>query len=343
MAADLCRHACRDSLSGFGGSRSRFGGFPLLDNTDVIYSFMSFNSLYNIHYIDPDTWSLLTPSQALVNARFRWILDDNDRWVPSELSVCSHPIYNPRHFVQLFDRPVSSVRRLPDEDYTADDLERSKRRARHAVRDYMDCNRFEYFMTFTLNADRIRRDDYGAFVKAVGKYMNNRVTRFGWCYVAVPEYHHDQKSLHLHAVVVGDQYRLADSGTVLIPGHKKPVKRDTARRYGVPPEQWKTVYNVTDWKYGYSTAIKVYGGRKTLTNYIMKYITKSETKIGGRWYYQGGKLRTPLYTYDDIDFESLTADYEFSNAGGDFKIVRLDENTCFSALGDLQHCNGGNC
>lgn len=294
---------------------------------------MSYSCLENKKYLNPDNLALMTPDEALVNARYRWILDDDDRWVPTDLTVCSRPIYNPQHFVRLYDRPVSSFSRQADEDYTEDDILRSKRRARRAVRDYMDCNRFMYFMTFTLDAARIQRDDYAAFVKAVGKYLNNRVERYGWKYVAVPEYHHDQKSLHLHAVVAGDQFRLADSGTVIRPTGGKPVKLATALRQGFKREQLKTVFNVTDWKYGFSTAIEVYGGRKALTNYIMKYITKSEDKIGGRWYYQGGRLVTPQYTYDNIRYDDIVADGEYSNDGGSFKVVYLDKATSFSPVG----------
>lgn len=276
-------------------------------------------------YYDPASGELLTASQALTNARYR-LIPSGDGWVETELLVCDRPIFNGNHYGLVGDAPHRRPRD-DDEDYTADDLDRSRRRARKAIKDIMDCNDFEYFMTFTLDSDRIDRTNYAAFVKAVGKYMNNRVERYGWRYLAVPEYHHDGEALHLHAVVAGDRYNLVDSGTVLRPDHahgKKPVTLKTALRQGYRREDLKTVYNVTDWRLGFSTAIRTYGSRDALRRYVGKYITKSECKIGGRWYYSGGELQRPLYVCCNMDYNSVTGDLDFRNDGGAFKMVYLD-------------------
>ena len=50
-------------------------------------------------------------------------------------------------------------------------------------------------------------------------------------------------------------------------------------------------------------------------------ITKGEKKVGGRWYYSGGDLLTPLYKYGRVDFDEVNDfDYDFECDGGKFKV-----------------------
>ena len=271
----------------------------------------------------------MTATQALVNARYR-LVPRGDGWLTTELMVCDRPKFNPHHYGLVGDaphrRPAPDVDDLTDDD-RADYIERSKRRARKAVRDIMDCNDFEYFMTFTLDGGKIDRTSYTEFVKAVTHYTKNRVQRYGWSYLAVPEYHHDGEALHLHAVVRGDRYNLVDSGCVVNPKGGKPIKLSTALKYGYRREDLKTVYNVTDWTLGFSTAIHTYGDRDALRRYVGKYITKSEDKIGGRWYFSGGNLARPLYVCCNIPFDDVEGDICFENDGGAFKIQYFDRKS----------------
>lgn len=282
-------------------------------------------------YYDREDGQLLTASQALTNARYRLVPTDDERgYKVTELMVCDRPKFNPHHYGLLgaapHRRPTEDYDEL-DDDGKAEYMERSRRRALKAIKDIVDCNSFSYFMTFTLDGSKIDRTSYADFVKAVNTYMKNRVQRYGWRYLAVPEYHHDGKALHLHALVHGDTYKLADSGTVIRPDckhGKKPVKLATALKQGYSRDSLKTVYNVTDWTHGYSTAIQTYGSREALRRYVGKYITKSEDKIGGRWYFSGGVLQRPLYICMNIPYNDVEADIEFSNDGGNFKIKYED-------------------
>jgi hypothetical protein len=74
----------------------------------------------------------------------------------------------------------------------------------------------------------------------------------------------------------------------------------------------RTIYNVSDWKYGFTTAMHCYGYRADCVKYITKYISKSESKVCGRWYYSGGDLARPRYEYldklDEIDTKMFAAD-----------------------------------
>jgi hypothetical protein len=285
---------------------------------------MSYSALEFVKYIDPDTLDFMTASQALKNLRLRLIPDHKGGWIPTEYTVCNRPIYNPDHFIRLYDRPVHSSPPVRGDENDRDYIDRSRRRALRAIRDIMDCNQFDWFLTFTLNGERFSRDDYSTFCKKVNKYLANRVQRYGWSYVACMEYHHDQKNLHLHAVVKADTIKLVDSGTVLRPTGGRPVKLATALRQGFKIEELKTVYNVTDWVDGFSTAIHTYGSPASLAKYITKYITKSENKVGGRWYYSGGDLQRPRYVYDNVDYDLIEPTREYTNAGVSFKVVYID-------------------
>lgn len=292
-------------------------------------------------YYDKEHGYLLTASQALSNTRLRLIPFDHTYMV-SEVMACDRPKFNGEGY-GLLD-PVHRSMVVRDEPLTPDEqqayINRSRRRAYKRVRDIMDCNDFEYFMTFTLDGDKIDRTDYKGFIKRVTTYLDNRVRRHGWKYCAVVEYHkrkeaNGQRALHLHACVSGDHYNLVDSGTVIAPDRKKPITRAYARRLGFKDDDLKTVYNVADWSLGFSTAIGTYGERLALSRYITKYITKSDDKVGGRWYYSGGDLKEPQYLYMNTDFNSLVGDVEFSHEFGDFKIKYFDKGLPLDCLDNI--------
>lgn len=291
-------------------------------------------------YYDKASGSLLTASQALNNCRYR-LLPFGDNWLVSEVLVCDRPKFNGKGY-GLLD-PVRRSSPMGDDDtpLTPEErkayINRSRRRAYKKVKDIMQANDFEYFMTFTLDGAKIDRTDYKAFIEKVRQYLDNRVRRYNWRYCAVVEYHkrkeaNGKHAIHLHACISGDKYNLIDSGTVIRPCGGKPVKRATARKQGYKDSELKTVYNVSDWSLGHSTAIHTYGKRLALARYITKYITKSDDKVGGRWYYSGGKLEFPLYVYDDIDFDSFAADIDFEHEYGNYKIKYYDDGVDIGSL-----------
>ena len=59
------------------------------------------------------------------------------------------------------------------------------------------------------------------------------------------------------------------------------MKERTAKKHGLDWSKGQEVYNLRSWSFGFSTAIKVYGDRGQLSNYITKYITKENEKNYG--------------------------------------------------------------
>ena len=282
----------------------------------------SAKDLYLRYGIDPEyrycdsQGHLMTKAQALYNARCKYINGDL-----VQIMCCSAPIFNGDGFEPLRrDSPIVRGRSDPDPVNVA----RSRKRAISRLRDLIECNEWDYFVTLTFDGSLIDRADYGAIIRKVNTFLDNRVRRRSWRYIGVAEYHKKGNALHFHFLVSGD-LKLVDSGTVLRPTGGRPVKVATAHRQGFLDDELKTVYNISDWILGFSTAIAVYGNRRALARYVGKYLTKSDSdKIGGRWFYHGGDLSEPQYKYYKLDFEQFVGDLEFDTDGGTFKVVYFD-------------------
>lgn len=206
------------------------------------------------------------------------------------------------------NRPEDEPERVstPDdqERREAANLARSKRRARAAVFDLALATDFSFFATFTVDPLRVRDrlDDEEVF-RHLHAWLDNNVRRHGLAYVLVPEYH-KKGGLHFHALI-NDALRVVDSGTVSLPGGGKPKRpRSKAQRDAWLAAGGQPVYNLPGWSFGFTTAIRLYGDRSAAVGYVVKYITKSEKKIGGRWYYSGGELRRPSVSTAWADFNA---------------------------------------
>ena len=128
-------------------------------------------------------------------------------------------------------------------------------------------------------------------------------------YVLVPELHKDG-AVHFHGFF-NDALSVTDSGHADGHGHK--------------------VFNLPRWTFGFSTAIKLYGDYAAATAYVCKYVRKQEQKIGGRWFYSGGKLAKPTLTYPAFDLEDVRGlprsyGFEVEEAGLQFAIYRENGN-----------------
>lgn len=183
---------------------------------------------------------------------------------------------------------------------------RSKRRARNAVFDLALASDFEFFVTLTVDQAKLDRYDHAEVFRHLHDWLDNCVRRHGLAYVLVPELHKDG-AIHFHALF-NDALRVVDSGTISLPGGGKPRRpRSAAQRAAWLAKGGQVVYNLPGWGWGFTTAIRLYGDTAAAVGYVVKYITKSAGKIGGRWYYSGGELRRPKVGYADLDFDVAAA------------------------------------
>lgn len=175
---------------------------------------------------------------------------------------------------------------------------RAAARARKRLFELAVCNRFDLFVTLTISPDELDRMDYKAVVRRLNQWLSNLVKRHGFAYILVPELHKDG-ALHFHGLVTEKGLKLADSG-----------KRDKRK---------KVIYNITNWRYGFTTAVRLTGDYGNICKYITKYISKGTGAgtIGGRYYFHGGNLQEAWCVYYTACFEETEGrEIEIEGSGG---------------------------
>lgn len=187
----------------------------------------------------------------------------------------------------------------------------SVRRAKDKVHDIVRMNGFTLFATLTFDGEKVDRANKEEIQKKVKNFFDNLVRRYDVKYVLVPEYHKKNNAIHFHVFMSGN-VKLEDSGTVKAKGFDKPIKIETAKKKGIPLEECQTVYNLPQWKIGFSTAIISDGNNSATAKYITKYITKDAQKIFGKFYFAGGKdlVREVPYDLTNTDYATFQADKE---------------------------------
>lgn len=171
---------------------------------------------------------------------------------------------------RLYDVPPKGQASDPERSF-----EESKRRAKSKVRDIALCNRFEYMFTWTLDGEKIDRYDAELIYKKMRGFLSNATQRKGFSYVCIPEYHsvkdgEEKPAIHFHG--------LCNLGDVEIAPAIAPDGHQRTDKSGRP------IFNMTDWTLGFSTCVPLDDDYEKAVNYVVKYITKAESKIFGKWY-----------------------------------------------------------
>ena len=263
------------------------------------------------------------------NCRIKYYYDSSGNPYPVQLLYCrDKKIFLPPDFELDVPKKITAKRKDKDTEasHCSADNEHSIMRARKNLYDIIRCNAFTHFITLTFNGDLVDREDYTSVVRKFSLWCDNRVRRKDLIYAGVIERHKESNGLHFH-LLGNDVLTLVDSGTVKCKGRKKPIRIATADRYGIPESDRKTVYNIPEWSYGFSTALEITGDdkRTKVAGYLKKYLTKDFEKIGGRYYYSGGKLLRPTYKYVDYEVNENEADFVFSVGGCCYYGVSLDK------------------
>lgn len=243
-----------------------------------------------------------------------------------------------KHIYFKRDRSCGGERRQlqvvkPEGERFANNLARAKR----TVRDLILCNQFDYFCTFTFNAEKVDRYNYGECSKKLRRVFNNYKNRYSsdFKYLIIPEFHKDG-AVHFHGVVRG--IRTED---LTVPEYVWRRNLKTKELEQVPNTK-----KYVDWKY-YSdklgffncSAIKNY---EACARYVTKYITKDLGGLskGQRLFMSSAGLKRPelVFDMDDIpcvftpqyqdDFVSMT----YSDSGLD--VLPSWYGECCSELSD---------
>lgn len=211
---------------------------------------------------------------------------------------CTVEIPSDENFIGYDEQPTQK------NSSSRDTTEQHIIRAKNRLFDIVYCNSWNYFLTITIDDSIVDGHNVPAVMKKVNSFLHNSVNRKGLRYVLVPEEHKSGR-IHCHALV-NDVFTLTDSGTRIVKNYDRPVKLSTIHRKHIPDADiLRTVYNVDDWRNGYSTAIPVYGDPGAIAQYVTKYITKDCKKIFGKYFWSSRNLiREPDIFLSDTDFYS---------------------------------------
>gem|GEM_PF-576275 len=258
----------------------------------------------------------------------------------AKITFCSRAIFKDSKMlpVERFIEPPPIMKRekqefveeKPDKLINNTNLEMrsdSSKRAKEKVFDITMLNKFDYFITWTLDKEKIDRYDEKEISKKLKYFLNNASKRFGLKYIVIPEYHKKDKAIHMHGLISGNM-NFVDSDTRLIPNFKKPISKKKMEQLNLSDtsDGVKIVYNMPQWEYGYSTAIRIYGETENTAKYMTKYITKDLKKIFGNYYYAGGKVqRNPEIKLYNTNYTAVNEkEYYIPQAMCGFKYLKTD-------------------
>jgi hypothetical protein len=161
-----------------------------------------------------------------------------------------------------------------------DSIHRSIRRTKSTIADLVLCNDFQYFCTFTFDPKKHDRYDANHCKFIMSMWLHRQRNHSpNLRYLIVPEFHKDG-ALHFHALLANFNGSLKDSG-----------RRQNGR----------TVYNMTGYRAGFTTAVPIDHNKAAVSNYIKKYITKDMPLIHGRKrYWISQNLVRPVNAFSRI-------------------------------------------
>jgi len=187
----------------------------------------------------------------------------------------------------------------------------SLKRAKDNIFDiaYLNSELWSYMVTLTLDKNKIDRYDSTIIKKSVQQWLKNSVKRKNLVYLIVPELHKDG-AIHFHGLINSSDFSLTNSGRV--------------------DKSGRIIYNLNDWSFGFSTCIALDDNKICVCKYITKYITKSNSKIFGSFYWAGGKdlIREVPFEYISLDFDSFDVP-EFLIPNTDIKVKYVCEGTFY--------------
>lgn len=174
-----------------------------------------------------------------------------------------------------------------DEDKKNHSLSVSTNRSKNNLFRIARSNDWDLFVTLTFDREIIDSSDYDLISKKMTTWINNIKSRYchNLKYLTVPELHKDKIHYHFHCLFANiDNLTLIDSGHIDKLGSK--------------------IYNLPEWKYGFSTATFVKDKNK-VRNYIGKYITKdlmNNLKYKKRYYCsQNVNVNPEKYYYGSLE------------------------------------------
>ena len=219
-----------------------------------------------------------------------------------KITVFSKGVFNPDGWERIRKDEDEKDRREYDLTNPRED---SLKRAKDKIFDIAFMNEWDYMVTLTLDQKKIDRYDEKEINKRVGQWLKHQAQRKDLRYLVIPEYHKDG-AIHFHGFFKGNM-------TYLNTGKKAKSGRE--------------IFNIKDWRFGFSDAVRLDDNRLAVARYITKYITKCTTKIMGKFYYAGGGITREVPSdYAHVDYDAVEGtEYEIPQAGMRVKYIVVGE------------------
>lgn len=229
-------------------------------------------------------------------------------------TYCTHQIFKLKGYEERKQVKYKEKRERKNSD--GKPREDNLKRAKEKIFDIVLLNDFKYFITgtFAENED-FDRTDPAEVMKPLLKWLKNQTLRKGLQYVLTAE-RHKNGGIHFHALV-NDVLPLTYSGRRLYQGQAWIEQDILKERDSFEP--YKKIYNIDNWKYGYSTAIPCDNNKLKLARYVTKYITKGNDKIFGKYYWSSKNIeREPRIILTMSDFSEVE-EQEFAPNGTSYR------------------------
>lgn len=225
----------------------------------------------------------------------------------------SFPADEGLEYVELSKKFDEITRTLIMDPDTESYLERSLRRSKKRIGDYILCNDFDMFATFTINSDR--QNNERSKKKVLGWLKNQRARNGKFRYLVVPEFHRDKVSLHFHALLGNYPGGIERA---INPKTNKPLM-----------QKGKATFRISGYTLGY-TNVKLIGTKQEdktrLSAYLKKYITKDMPVFEGKQRYWVSKGLALPSVEDNPEhwYKHVVPDWQCETPNG--TLLRFDLN-----------------
>ena len=193
-------------------------------------------------------------------------------------------------------------------------LDNSISRSKSKIYEYALCNDFQYFVTLTLDKEKMDRSDINEYIKKLGQYIRNikKIRGEEIKYILIPERHKDGKNWHMHGLMKG----LQDLRRYNINENIPQKMKDKIIKYR------EENLNLYEWvgyskKFGFN-CIEPIRNKEACSRYITKYINKNlDTDMGiteknKKKYYCSRGLRTAKNIKKGI-IQTQKIEYDYEN------------------------------
>ena len=253
-----------------------------------------------------------TKNEVFFNARLKYYPTLDGKLEAHELLVFPEPTFKEQGWEVADDIP--SVRKKKSDEPDSDSARKARGRAKNRLFDLLMSNRdIDYFVTLTFDPDKVDRMSYDDVIKKLGTWLDNKSRRQGLRYILCPEYH-KKGGIHFHGFMNCESLKLEAARSP----HTGRLLKTSGK---------KQIYNIESFPLGFTTAVMIGEDereREAVAKYVYKYITKSDAKIGGRYYLHGGELREPVTKLFDLNYFDVPAD-AVSTDWGEFKRIRTPQ------------------